>query len=69
MQKIRGEIKCTVKSYTLQGLTEAAYIVECTIKSYTLHGLTEAAYIVECVFLISIQLSSISLDVSQPWQK
>ena len=45
MQKIRTEIKCTVKSYTL-------------------HGLTEAAYIVECVFLISIQLSSISLDVS-----
>ena len=38
--------------------------IKCTGKGYPLHGLTEAAYVVECVFLISIQLLFISLDVS-----
>ena len=41
---------------------ETKYTV--TIKSYVLHGLTEGPYIVEYVFLISIHLLSISLDVS-----
>ena len=41
--------------------------IKCTIKDCPQHGLTEAAYVVECVFLILIQLLSISLDVSWPW--
>ena len=38
--------------------------IKCAVKGYPLHGLTEAVYVVEWVFFISIQLLSISLDVS-----
>ena len=37
--------------------------IKCAVNGYPLHALPEAAYIAECIFLISVQLLSISLDV------
>ena len=36
--------------------------IKLTVKAYPLHGLTKVTHVLECVFLISIQLLSISLD-------
>ena len=35
-----------------------------TVKDYPVYGLTYAAYVIGCVFLVSVQLLSISFDGS-----
>ena len=38
--------------------------IKCTVKGYPLDGLAKAVNVVKCVFLISIQLLPINLNIS-----